>query len=286
LIDLVKVFLNDSDIGVKGQAIEAYGALIRKFSEEIEQEEINLILNDILNSYIYIQKRAARLSYKIYPFLDNNQKIMLITGILSQEEYYFKKREFDYCKELIEILLFVTKEWPEVYSNIVIKQVVKYCNSKDYYTDIDFIKKLTSIRSQNEEFNTIWLNQFVSFMSRTNPDYNGSDNRQEMFSIVYQLPQEIIVNQLESIKEFVIKRVDSEKFFDVFPVMSILAYFGLYDALCELSDYIVEKIEDNKSNQSIIETNQLYHQISYFEKRISNGQIDKAYINSILNNEI
>lgn len=286
LIDLVKAFLNDSVIAVKGQSIETYGALIRKFPNQIEQSQIDLILKDIQNSYVYIQKRAARLSYKIYPFLDKNQKIMLIIGILSQEDYYFKKREFDYCKELIDILLFVTKEWPEVYSNIVKTQVVKYCNSKDYYTDVEFLKKLTYIRSQNEEFNTIWLHQFVSFMSKTNPDYNGSDNRQEMFSIVYQLPQEIIVEQLTSIKDFVIKRVENEKFFDVFPVISVLAYFGLYDALCELSDYIVEKIEDNKSNQSIIKTNQVFHQISYFEKRISNGQIDKAYINSILNNEL
>lgn len=286
LIDLVKTFLNDLDVAVKGQSIETYGALIRMFPNQIEQSQIDLILNDILNPYIYIQKRAARLSYKIYPFLDTNQKTILIIGILSQEEYYFKNREFDYCKELIDILLFVTKEWPESYSNIVKTQVVKYCNSNDYYTAIDFFRKLTYIRSQNEEFNSIWLQQFFIFISRYKPDYNGFDKREEMFNTVYQLPEEIVFEQLMMIKDFIIKRVDNKKFFDVVPVFGILAYFGFYDVLCDLSDYIVEKIEGNRSNQSILETNQLFHQISYFEKRISNGQIDKAYINFILNNEL
>ena len=285
LIELVKTFLDDSDIAVKGQSIEAYGALIKMFPEKVERAQIDLILKNVLDPYIYVQKRAARLSYKVYPFLDQNQKIILLTGILSQEDYYFKKKEFDYCKELIDILLFISKEWADIYSNIVSKQVAKYCNTNDYYTDIDFLKKLTHIRSQNEGFNSIWIQQFIKFISRYAPDYNGFDKRQDMLDIIYQLPNEIILDQLTTIKELITNRIDHEKFIDVIPIFSILAYFGLYDTLYDLSNYINEKIENNKSNQSILKTNYLFYQISHFEKQITAGQIDSVFINSFLDNE-
>lgn len=285
LIDLIKVFLSDTDIGVKGKAIDTYGTLIRKFPNQIEQEQIQIILDALTNPYVFIHKRAARLSYKIFPFLNETQKTVLIGGIMSHEDLYYKKKDFEYCKELIDILLFLTKEKAEVYSQIVHSYFAKYCDSKDYYTDVDFIEKLTFIRKQNDGFDSVWLQQTLGFLSRTAPAYynSSSDNRNDLFLTIYEMSQMVIVDNLESIKGLITKKIHALHFSDVFELFSILGYFKLYEPLQELSNYFGKAIEKNKSNEYATEMNETYLRIANLEFKVSNQQIDKKFIKSLLN---
>ena len=285
IINLIKVFLNDSDIGVKGKAIDTFAELTKKFPDQIEQEQINIILSDLLSSYVFIHKKAARSSYKIFPFLTNDQKIILLKGIFAQENFYYKKRDLDYCKELVEILLFLTKEKPKMYSEIVYEYVAKYCDSKDYYTDIDFIKKLSYMRNQNKEFNKVWFLQSLGFLSRTKPEhYNPSfDSRKHLFVTMYKLPKPIIVEQLEEIKKISIQKIQNEYFPDVFELFAILGYFRLYEVMWELSTYFENTVQKNKSTESATSINELYRKIADLEIRIEKQQIDKNFINSFKN---
>ena len=287
LIDLIKVFLKDPDVGVKGKAIDTLGALMKKFPHEIEQDQINIVINDLSNSFVFIHKKAAGLSYKIFPFLDESQQRSFVEGLLALEGHYFKKKDFDFCEKLVDMLLFQTRGTPKLYSFIVSNYLVKYCNSKNYYTDSDFIKKLTFIRLQNNEFNSIWLEQALGFLYRTNPDrYNRSfDNRNDLFETIYQLPQELVVSNLESIKRLLIQKIEGRYIFDVFALFSILAYFNQYKLLEELSDRLEGIVEQNKSNEFVIQRNEIYKRISVIELTVANCLIDKTFIKTLLSNE-
>ena len=285
LIDLIKVFLDDSDIGVKGKAIDTFSELTKKFPNQIEQGQINIILNDLLNSFVFIHKKAAGTAYKIFPFLSNDQKIILLNGILAQEETYYKKGDFEYCKKLVEILLFLTKEKPKMYSKIVHDYVAKYCDSKDYYTDVDFIKKLSFIRSQNEEFNKVWLSRSLGFLFRTKPDYHNPsfDSRRDLFATMYNIPKQVIADQLEAIKKLTSQKIENGDFPDVFELFGILSYFRLYEALQELSNYFENTVQKNKSTEYATSTNKQCGKIADLELRVKNQQIDKSFINSLKN---
>ncbi len=283
LIDMIKVFMNDIDRGVKGKAIEAFGSVIKKFPNEVEEEQIQIVLKSVVNSYVVIHKRAANLAYKIFPFLNENQKFVLVSGIEALEKIYYEEKDYNYCEELVDILLFLTKENPKLYSIIVHGYISKYCNTRDYYTDVDFIKKLTFIRNQNDEFNKVWLEQCLGFLYRTNPDYHSSsfDSRKDLFATIYKIPKQVIVDQLNTIQTLVIEKIHNGHYFDVLDLYSILGYFRLYEPLLELSSYFDKTVEKNISNEFFTETNKTCGNIAEFEIKILNQQIDKTFINSL-----
>ena len=285
LIDMIKVFMNDVDRGVKAKAIQAFGSVIKKFPEEVEQEQIQTVLKSVVDSYVGVHKKAAKLAYKIFPFLNEDQKLVLIYGISALEKSYNDEKDFSYCKELVDILLFLTKENPKMYSMIVHNYVTKYCNSNDYYTDANSIEKLSYIRSQNEEFNQVWLSQSLGFLFKTKPDYYNPhfDSRRDLFATMYKIPKQIIVNQLDEIKKLIAQKTKSGDFNDVFELFGVLSYFCLYDVVQELSNYFEKTVKKNKSNKHAISTNELCGKIADLELRVNNKQVDKSFINSLAN---
>lgn len=285
LIDIIKVFMNDVDRGVKGKAIETFGSVIKKFPKEVEGEQIQIVLKSVVDSYVVIHKRAAKLAYKIFPFLNESQKLILISGIATLEKSYNEEGNLSYCMELVDTLLFLTKENPKMYSGVVHNYVAKYCDSKDYYTDVDSIKKLSFIRSQNEEFNKVWLSQSLSFLFRTKPDYHNPsfDSRRDLFATMYRMPKHIMVDQLEEIKNLTMKKIENEDFPDVFELFGILSYFRLYGILQELSNFFETTVKKNKSTEFATSANELSARIADLELRVENQQFDKKFIHSLKN---
>ncbi|WKN32114.1 hypothetical protein PZB74_01945 [Porifericola rhodea] len=283
IIDMIKVFMNDVDIGIRGKAIEAFGSVIEKFPNEVEEEQIQIILKSVVDSYVVIHKKAARLAYNIFPFLNEDQKLLLISRITALEKSYYVEKEYIFCEELVNILLFLTRKNTKMYSQIVHNYVAKYCDSKDYYTDADFIKKLTFIRSQNDEFNKVWLEQSLGFLFRTIPDYHNPsfDSRKALLTTIYIMPKQIIVDQLNIIKELILQKIQTGHFSDVFELFGVLAYFRQYKLLQELSSYFDKTVQKNKSNESAIEKNEKYGKIADLELRVWNQQIDKTFLNSL-----
>jgi len=283
LIDIIKVFMKDIDRGIKGKSFEAFGSVIRKFPHQVEDEQIQIILQAVIDSYVVIHKRAADLSYKILPFLTKHQKLILISRIAALEESYYNEKDFKYCQELVDILLFITKENQEMYVRIVKDYVVKYCNSKDYYTDVDFIEKLTRIRNQSPEFNELWLQQTIGFLSRTKPDYcdHAFDSRNELFKTIYHLPQNVITQNILLIKELIRHKIDGRYFTDVFELYGILGFFNLHHEINDMSNYFKQFVEQNKSNEFATKTNQCCERIANIETSVANQLIDEMFIKSI-----
>lgn len=281
-IDTVKIFIEDHSIGVRGRAIEAFGGILRHFPEYVEMNEIDIILKCILDKYVYVHKEASKLSYQLYPFLDEKRLNTLIYNLIVLEEHYFSKKEYDFCKDLVNMLLFVTKERPKVYSNIVTKTLVKHCQSKDYYSEKDAIERLTQIIQEFPVFQDIWLKNTLNFLLHTIPDPygQGGDGRAELFEQFYKIKYEIIRDNVDLVKTFLEDRIKRALFADIRDCYCILAFYGLYEELNAVSDYFSNTIPDNASNEYIRNFNTNATQISEIEVAVANGNLNKSLFSS------
>lgn len=284
LIDIIKVFMNDIDNGIKAKAFEAYGSIMRKFPDQVEDEQIDLILESLTNKYVIVHKAAVKLAYKTHPFLKNSsQKFTLISSIISLEDSYYKDEKYDYCKELIDILLFLTMENREVYLNIVKKYVVKYCNTGDFYTDKDFLVKLTSIRRQYPELDDIWFKETIGFLGRTKPNHDSisSDTRNNLIQEFYKSPKLLIEQNITLILKFIHQRIDYRFFSDVFDFYSVLSFYSFHKELGQLSVYFNENVPNQKSTEYAIRMNKNYETISTIEQVVTNNGITQSFLNEI-----
>lgn len=252
-IDTVKIFLNDPVIIVRGRAIEAYGAIMSTLPKNVAEKELEIIIDYTLDSYVFIHKQAAKLSYKLYPFLNETQLNRLIMNLIKLEHIYFKDKDFDYCKDLIDYLLFITKSRPEIYSNVVSKILVKNCNTKDYYSELNAIEKLTAITTEFSKFESIWLPNAINFLLRTFPDpYNqGMDERKIIFAKMYEINPIVFERNIGIFTSFIRDRIDKSIFADVKDAYSIMAFFCCYSELKILTEHFSNIIPNDASGQHI-----------------------------------
>lgn len=281
-IDIIKVFMKDSDVGIKGKAFEAFGSLTKKFPKYIEKEQINLILSSLTDRFIFIHETVAKLAYKIFPFLSENQKKILLYGILNLENIYYKEKNFEFCMKLVDIVLFITKEQPKVYSWIVKTYVPKYCNTGSVYSEIDFLNKLTNIRDLSSEFNEVWFDVVIKYLSKTKPDLrsNTYESRLNFYDTFFSLPQSIIIKNIDEITALVKDKIKLNAFYDVNNILFVLAYFNLHEKIVELSEYFKLVIENNKSNEYGHKNIEIFLRVSKVEAMVASKKINTAFIKS------
>ena len=275
-IDTVKIFLNDPVILVRGRAIEAYGAIMRSLPENVAEKELEIIIDYTLNSYVFIHKQTAKLSYKLYPFLNETQLNKLIINLIKLEHIYFKDKDFDYCKDIIGYLLFITKSSPEIYANVVNKILIKNCNTQDYYSELNAIDKLTAITTEFSKFESIWLPNAINFLLHTLPDpYNqGMDKRKKLFVKIYEIKPEILSRNIEIFTSFIKDRINKSIFADVIDAYSILAFFCHYAELKILTEYFSTVIPYDASRQYINAFNNQTNAIAITELSAEAGKLE------------
>lgn len=287
LIDLVKVFMEDTSRIIKSVAIKTYGSLLRKFPDQLDEKSIRIILDGISDPYVIVHKDAVVAAPKLAPLLNDNQKLFLIDRLYCLMNLYYHNRgksyrELRYGWEICETLLSITKN-TSYYTYIVKDCLLKYCTVDDSLTVRDAIRKLTQIRGEFVEFNELWLQQIITFLANTELSYDTVDSgiREDIFSTMYSLSQEVFLQNKDSIDNLLHQKIDKGEYFDVFQLYNVLAYFNLHKQLYESSSYFIRVVEANKSNQSSIERNNVYNRIANVEVVIAEGRIDDKFITSI-----
>ncbi|MET7036911.1 hypothetical protein [Elizabethkingia miricola] len=286
-IETVKVFFDDPSILMKGRAIEAFGNIIKRFPEQADYESIKRILDFMKNSYIFLHKSAARLSYSLYPFLDEKNFAILFSNLINLEQAYYKNKEFDFCEDLIRMLLYITKNNEKAYHRIVTTIIPKYCNSKDYYTDLKFIEHLTDIVSESHKFHDIWMPEVLRFLSKTKPDeYNsGLDSRKKLFIQFYHIDNLVFKSQLPQFIDFVRGRIDHSVFADVLDSYAILTYFDCFKEIEQLTIYFKSSIPENISLNRINLLNDKINRIANTELKAAYGNLDDGWFKDIGNDD-
>ena len=282
LLDVIKVFLTDPDISIRASAVQAYCSLIDRFPQQVDPDHTSTILASVTNEYRVLHKAAAQASYSVVPFLTSDQKRLLISGIIVQEQVYFKEQEFDYCEKLLDILLFLTQDNQRHFLQVVQKYVVKYCNCGHYYTELDAVKRLTGLAHDFLELQSTWLQQTLHYLIRVAPDFGvHSDYRNELFTVMYQLPYATLIAHQQELVHFVHMQTKASRFSDVFLIYAILGAQGLHTLLHELTQNFVQVVPANKSNETVLNTNNTFARLAKLESTVATGQVNATFVNSI-----
>lgn len=284
IIELIKVFMKDPDIGIRGKALIAYGALTKKFPEQIFDEDIELVIEYVTDRYVYIHKQAAKLSYKIYPFLNENHKVTLIIGLLSLEDYYFKEKDYSYCSELLNMLLYITKDIQTTFNAIVRNHIPRLCRNGSEYERLDILKKLYSITKEFKGYDELCLNECLEYLLSTNPDVRSmtSESRFELYDNFYTLSLASITNIGDTLYAFAKKIIDRNSFYDLFNLFSVLAYFNFHKLIVDLSEYYEENKSKFKSSKYVEENILEYKCISDVELAVKNSVLTKEFLEKLV----
>lgn len=282
LLDVIKVFLTDSNVSICALAIRAYQSLIHHYPEQVEIDHINSVLAKVTNEYTVLHKAAAMASYDILPFLTDDQKQLLITGLIVQERAYFKERDYEYCKTLVSTLLFLTKDDQRHFINIVHQYVVKYCTCGDYYMELYAIKRLTKLTIEFSELQTTWLMQALHYLIRVAPNFGAlSEYREDLFAMLYQLPYETISTHQKELADFVRTQIRANRFFDVFSTYAVIGAQGLHVLLYELTQYFAKVVPTNKSNETVVSMNESFARLAELESTVEASQLNSTFVNTI-----
>jgi hypothetical protein len=285
VIDTVKIFLNDPSVPVRVRALEAFREIMRHFPEQVDRDSINRVLSLHEDKYVAVHKTAAGLAHRLMPFVNDQEYSVLLSSLMNLEDHYFKKKDFDFCEDVVRALLYITKERPKVYGAVVTTILVKYCNCGDYYTDKKFIGHLTEITEESNQFHELWLAQAVPFLQKTKPDmYNRwSDERRRLFDHLYLEGHDMISRALEPISGFIKSRIKNDVFLDVFDMLAVLCFYGFNDSVYELSEYLAAHVPTTASNKGVHQMNRAIHRMIVTERKARSKQIDEAWLNVLIN---
>jgi hypothetical protein len=282
LLETLKIFLKDQVVGVRGRAIEAYGVILRNFPEENDAACIQHVIDGLQDKYVFVHKRAAGISFDIFPFLNPLQKAFWEQCLLNQEAYYFKEKDYDYCEKLIDKLLFYTKIEPDMYKTIVMKNLAKYIGIKEYYVIIKFLEKLTYIAEQDVQFQEIWMKSALTFLGNTQPAQMGQDPKEriELINQFYKIKPAVMIKNMKLFQAYAKHRVDNGFYRDILDCFGIFAFFGFWSDLKIFITDCESKIARNASNayaNNLIDTIKRFSsvELSAANKLLSRTEIQK-----------
>ncbi|MGX9987224.1 hypothetical protein [Soonwooa purpurea] len=283
-IDLIKVFLNDSDIIIRKKAVEAYSYILAKFQDQVESEDIEVLCKNMIHTRVIVHKAVIELSYKILPYLDTKQKIKWFINIISWEATYFNEGDFYYSKDLVKIILYYNNEINSAnQSNIIKEYYQKYCNCPEYYVAIDFVKELNRISDDFPNLEDFWLEQTLNFISKLRVDYihNHEDIIEPFFNTLYNKSHELLSKNEELFLKFIENRIAFEDYRTILRLLKVLLYYNLHEILNTLCLIFESKVPKNQSNIDALEFNGLFYEISRLELAVK----DNLDILPLLNNE-
>jgi len=280
LIDLIKVFLKDDNPVIKGSAIRSYRYLARKFPEHIQPEEIQLILNSFSHTYVIIHKNCFEFCYEFYHDLNKEQQASFLLLTMGLHKVYAKDgKQEDFCIHLIDALLMATADNEKAYCNIVKDFLIPHIEKAEYFDRIKFLKKLTFLYKPFDALHPIWIEQTLDFLRKTKKDpYSSMDDREFFFKEFYKLPKNFFSRNLLRIKEFILEKLHSGQYFDVFEFFDILGFFNFHEYLKELSDIFAQEVEAVERNNHFRKVNQEFQKSVALEVAAGHQLIDKQFI--------
>lgn len=271
LIDTVKIFLNDTEAAIRASAIECYTELLRNFPEHVEEIHITAIIAAMLDRYVIVHKRANEATYAIFPFLNEGNLKNLELNLISLENHYFKDKDYNYSKEILRRLLYITKKDKKKYEAIVTNVLTKYCDSREYYIVEEAVKNLMFIAREDTAFQALFAKHALIFIQHTTPDRfnSGSHDRSDFFDELFKLSDEALNENFKILTDLLVSRIENLNFSDIYKGFALLAHFRKYDILRQMTDYFSQKVASNAAFQNAIGFNSISGRISKLEQKCS-----------------
>ncbi|MDR6564190.1 MULTISPECIES: hypothetical protein [unclassified Arcicella] len=269
-IDIIKVFLNDVDLVIRKKALEVYYFILKHYPEQVTNQDIETICKCQTNNYIIIHQEANKLSYRIFTFLTPKQREQWYINLISWESSYFKNENLEYSKNLVNIILFYSKEMNiQFHDNVTKLYYEKYCDS-NYYIAIEFIKKLNNIAQTNTNLIEFWLVQSLKFIGKLKVDsfYSHEDIIAPFFNTLYYQTSSLIIQNDKLFSDFIVTRIKVSDYRTILKLLRVFAYYSLHEVLNRNCHLLKENIPVVKSNNYLLKQINIFQSIAQQELNI------------------
>jgi hypothetical protein len=281
LLDAVKVLLKDADMPIRGQAIRAYGALMRRYPQEVAPDELKEVLAAIHSPTVALHKAAVAAAHALMPFLIESQRQVLLLGIQALEDAYYENQDFPYGQELVRTLLWLVRDARPLFLELAERYLTKYCACEEFYTAEDALKRLTRLLPENPELRPAWLPPALQYLIRVEPSYSSTDLRGELLVALHQLSYAEVVAQQRELAEFIRTQITAGHFYDAFSVYAVFGAQGLHAQVYELTQHLAQVVPATKATEHVRSVNQTFAQFAQLEATVATGKLDTAYLASL-----
>ncbi|SFQ79552.1 hypothetical protein [Hymenobacter arizonensis] len=240
LLDAVKALLQDSDLPIRGQAIQTYGALMRQYPQEVAPDQLKEVIAAIHSPTVALHKAAVATAHALIPFLTESQRQILLMGIQALEGAYYENQDFTYSQELVRTLLWLVRDTKPLFLELAERYLTKYCACEEFYTAEDALKRLTRLLPENPELRPAWLPQALQYLIRVEPSYSPTDLRGELLVALHQLSYAELVAQQYELARFVRTQIAAGHFYDAFSVYAVFGAQGLHAQVYELTQHLAQ----------------------------------------------
>ncbi|MGI4742639.1 MAG: hypothetical protein ACRYG7_46365 [Janthinobacterium lividum] len=281
LLDAVKALLEDADLSIRGQAIQAYGALMRRYPQQVAPDQLKEVLAAVHNPTVALHKAAVATAHALMPFLTESQRQVLLLDIQALEGAYYKNQDFTYGQELVRTLLWLVRDTRPLFLELAERYLTKYCACEEFYAAQDALKRLTRLLPENPELRLAWLPQALHYLIRVEPYYSSTDLREELLVALHQLSYAEVVAQQRELAGFAQTQITAGHFYDAFSVYAVFGTQGLHAQVYALTQYLAQVVPATKATEGVRSVNHTFNQFAQLEDTVATGRLDAAYFASL-----
>jgi hypothetical protein len=282
LAEAVKTLLHDADTSIRGQAIQAYGALIHQSAQEAVPADLDVVLAALNSPTPALHKAAVASAYALMPLLSESQQQLLLLNIQALEHAYYEIQDFTYSKELVRTLLWLVRNTRPLYLELAERYLTKHCTCGDFYFEQDVLKRLTHLLPEYPELRRAWLPQALRYLVRVERSYSSfGDLRDELLVTLHQFSYDELVAWQSELIQFARTQLAAGRFHDVFALYAVFGAQGLHAQVYELTQYFTQTVPATKATNYARSVNQTFAEFAQLENTVAAGGLNLAYLQSI-----
>jgi hypothetical protein len=271
LFDLTDIFLKDQQVAVRGIALEIQETLFLKVPERFNYANIDHIIKSMGDPYVYIHKKAARISETFFPVMRQEQKWATLI-FLQQLLSIYKDKGDEFAKDCVKILLGISEEFPGVFKKTIQEDVIGYCQSNEYYDVKEFVEILREICRAHHEYEDEWLKIVIDLFQKIPPGFRSDmEWRAELYKDIHKLTYGCMLRNIVTIEKFLNSRKDSDKF-DIVHMLHVLCYFEFHDKVISYVSGLPTKVQRVTATEGIFGYAELLNRFAEFEYGVSEGE--------------
>jgi hypothetical protein len=266
LWDLLDVFLADTDVIVSGAALIILGAVAEHTPERITLEHLNIHKNALFHPRVYIHTSAIGIAEDLYPLMTSKQREDTLITLLRLAEVYSSEEDKTHLFTIVDQIVAFGADRPNMIHKVVEKFLFPLTDINEYYEAKERIEKLERLVGQFPSIEQFWLKSAIGYLIRFPHDGGSQDDRLELFFKMHHLKEESIIGQLAEFSKLVsLPRTAIQAHLDIAHVLDILGYFGLYEAINEITAGLVAQYPDVTANKPLLSSIKFWHQIGQSE---------------------
>ncbi len=277
---LYKHLVDFESIAIRVSAIRAAGELLSDIEvrESMPDDIIELLTIYMNEDYIVIHKSATRALSALRFQRDERGNNVLSRLVVLEQYYRVQATDFDFVRDVFDILMWSFKGWPDVELYVVRKLLPNYVISPDPRFAEEMLVQMSEQNEHFPELASTFLCAAIDYLKVTDRDRYNDDTYSERRKILNQLtmlPATVLGTQIDKIGELIRSKVGHDPI-DVIQLLEILSLREMHSEAASLAQEALQLVPEVKARTFERHTYASVHAAELVESLVITGDFQKA----------